>query len=84
MKNRHELEFRWRPSSTRGEDAEILTHILESHYCQPAGLDFEEPLKNPAVTPVTLEAMAQVWLLLIVYVLGLFSSPFCILIETSN
>ena len=40
------LEFIWRGSSSLGKDAEMFTHVMDSHYCTPAEMNFERNVIN--------------------------------------
>jgi len=35
------MEFIWRPSSTLGNNNEVLAHLLIDHYRSPTGLGFD-------------------------------------------
>jgi hypothetical protein len=41
------MEFVWQGSPSLGEESEIFTHVLHTHYSAPQGFDFEEGNVSP-------------------------------------
>eukprot|EP00117_Sycon_ciliatum_P036568 scpid27181/ scgid4437/ Lysosomal alpha-mannosidase; Alpha-D-mannoside mannohydrolase; Alpha-mannosidase A; Alpha-mannosidase 60 kDa subunit; Alpha-mannosidase 58 kDa subunit len=52
-KANRELEFIWRGSKSLGEETEIFTHIMDSHYCTPGecGYDGNLQIQNDPLLP---------------------------------
>eukprot|EP00002_Diphylleia_rotans_P037925 TRINITY_DN853_c0_g1_i6.p1 TRINITY_DN853_c0_g1~~TRINITY_DN853_c0_g1_i6.p1 ORF type:complete len:935 (-),score=209.41 TRINITY_DN853_c0_g1_i6:77-2881(-) len=56
-KARKHMEFVWRGSRSREGDAELFTHILDSHYSAPYGFDWENGV--PPITDRNVKARAD-------------------------
>ena len=41
MKQKQQLEFIWRGSRSLGAEAQMFTHVMDSHYCTPKGFNWE-------------------------------------------
>lgn len=47
FKQTRHMEFVWQGSPSLGEESEIFTHVLHTHYSAPQGFDFEEGNVSP-------------------------------------
>jgi hypothetical protein len=60
LQGNQSLEFIWRGSHSLPKGrAEILTHVLDTHYESPTGFDWEPPAQAGVAVPVTRENVAQ-------------------------
>lgn len=50
------LEFLWRGSNSLGEEVEMFTHVLDSHYSFPSGFNFET---DAPITDANIATRAQ-------------------------
>jgi hypothetical protein len=57
FKEARHMEFVWQGSPTLGEESEIFTHVLHTHYSAPLGFDFEER-DVPGITSSNLASRA--------------------------